>query len=294
MNFRNSTLTAPLAACLVALPAAAQNGAAGSETSFSSARNAPTAGGAAASASFDVESEVAHATAGPVADSESYSFVGGAAWSDASFSASGPVVFGVADGRGDKDGGEPETVFGFGFQDPGAGATTVAIGGASASGVNVVSNTELSVTSGAGVNLYGNPLGRSEVTVANALGANTAADAYTYTPALAIDGEVRIGKNYRLDLYGEPGEFRASYYGLSIPGIALPIGGLDGAFDLLGLFLEAGPLAPAATDMTGWTLPVPFAPVLVGQSLDYQGYVLSSLAPLGGSFTNRLVVTFKN
>lgn len=272
--------------------AAAQAGAAGSESHLSSARNLPAAAGSADSANYVAEVELAFASGGAPTSSENYRFRGGAVWTGTELSPSGPLVFGFADAVGDKDGGETRVLSGLGFQAPGAGAPSVSLGGANASAVNVLSDTELSLVTPAGVDAFGNPLARVDVALTNGLGTSTAADAFVYTPALQVPEAPRVGSSFEIELHAGPLEFQDLYYGLPIPGFALPVAGIDGAFDLLAFNSSPVSFAPSGGDITTWTLPVPATPTLVGQSIDWQAFSLDGLAPLSGSFTNRITTTF--
>lgn len=264
----------------------AQSGLSGSGSSHSSSRDLPTSGGRAASVNYSVESSVAHATAGPGMSSASYAFEGSVAWTPASVSSPGPVVFGVVGGRGVKEGGTIETVVGLGFQAPGAGTTSVTFAGAPGTALSVLSDTELQVTAPAGLDGFGNTLGLVEVIVANALGSSTSEEAFAYTPMLARFDPARVGGSYKLHLLDAAGAFQALDYGLEIPGFAVPIPPLTGAFGLIALDLHVFGFKPATSDTTTWTLPVPPNPSLVGLTLQLQAASLTSLAPLGGSFTN--------
>ena len=282
-----------------ALSPTAQSGVAGATTTISPARNLPALGGVSSSASTTAESELGLATGGPVVSSASYRFEGGAVWTQNGFQPSGPVVFGLesafptAGAVGASAGGEAETVLGLGFASPGAGATSVSLAGAPASGVHVLDDNRIAITTPAGVDVLGNPLAGVALSVTNALGTSELADAYVYTPALVAGDPPRVGETFRLHLFGEPGDFQDLYFGVPVPGFALPIAGIAGAFDLVGLSISPVSAAIATSHDTSFLLPVPNSPSLVGQSIDWQGFSLDSLAPLGGSFTNRLTTTFQ-
>ncbi len=269
--------------------ASAQTGASGAESRFATTRDL-AAGGGGASESFLSEASVASVALGTESVSSSYRFEGSVAWASVDLSGVGPVPFGIADGRGTKDGGEPETLFGVGFAAPFSGATSVSLGGEPATGVNVTSDLTLDLLTAAGVSPSGNPLGVVPVTVANALGTNTTASGYAYTPALVAEEPLRVGRPFRLRTLGEPGQLQEVYYGFSIPGFGIPIPGIDGAFELLAFFKKAQPTvfsAPSAD--TVWQLAIPNSPGLIGLTLEFQGSALDSISPLSGSLTNRLV-----
>lgn len=280
-----------LAVCLLTPAPLAQSGTSGSETSVSPARNLSSAGGRTASESAVAEVELAFATGGEATTSESYRFLGGTVWSGNGFAPTGPVVFGIAQPAGTKDGGLTELVHGLGFQTPGAGVTTASLGGQAAGGVTVLSNSQLSLVTPPGVNPFGNPLGRVGLAVANDHGASALEGGYVYTPALDVAEPPRAGEDFSIHLFAKPGDFQDLYLGLSLPGVALPVAGIEGAWELLGFF--ASPLSAtfASADVTTWTLPVPASPSLVGKTIEWQAYSFGSLAPLSGSFTNRLSTT---
>lgn len=274
--------------------ALAQSGASGSESYVSTARNLPASGARASSESVDAETELAFTTAGAEATSESFSFQGGAVWTGNELVPSAPIVFGVVDPKGTSAGGESELVLGFGFQAPGAGATSVTLGSASASGVAVLSDTQVSLVAPAGVNPFGNSLGRVSLEVANANGAAALDDAYLYTPALWFEDEPVIGETFSIRMTGSPGDLQDLYFGLSFPGVAAPIAGFTGSWELLQFFASPVPSGPAPDGETTWSLPVPLNPSFVGASLEWQAIAITSFSPLTGALTNSIVTTISN
>ncbi|QDU65863.1 IPT/TIG domain-containing protein [Engelhardtia mirabilis] len=274
------------AASALAPIVSAQSGVSGSESSIAPAGNLNSAGGATGSAGYAAETSLAFAGGATASSSANYSFRGGALWSENGFAPPGPAVFGVLQGSGSKAGGDTVTVVGSGFL--GGGPISVEVGGAAASGVTVVSDTELSLVTPPGVNVYGNPLGASDVTVGDGLTTATATDAYVYTPALTAPAELRIGAPYEIAMYATPGALIDLYIGVAIPGVVLPIGGLDGAFEMLGFFLSPTSSTFAGPEPQVWGFPLPKDPNLVGLAFQWQGFELTNFAPLTGSFTNRL------
>jgi len=284
-------LAVPTLLVAAALSADAQNGASGSESWLSSARNAPSSGGSSRSESISVESELGFATAGPPATSESFAFQGGAVWTGAGFDPVGPVVFGLADAKGHAAGGETEVVLGLGFQEPGAGATTVAFDGVAGGGVVVLGDTQLTVVSPPGTNLVGNPKGRVDVSVANAYGSSQASGAYTFTPAITQAGVARIGKTFHVLSTDEPGALEVLAYGKTVPGVTVPVFPYSGVLELI---LASGPLSgvvPVPNGFGNFAIPVPPLASLVGGSVDLQMLSLSTLVPGTGSFSNTIQVT---
>ena len=294
-------LLIPLTCGLLGSALAAQSGIAGASVTVSPARNLPAVGGISSSTSFAVESEIGFATGGPVASSTNFVFEGGAVWTGNGLAPVAPVVFGIASdfngpgAVGTAAGGQVEHVLGLGFQLPGAGATSVSLGGAPAPSVLVQSDNRIEITTPPGVDSpLGNPLAAVELSLTNNLGTSSVQDAYTFTPALAVGEQPRVGQTFRLHLLGEPGDFQDLYFGVPLPGFALPVAGIAGAFDLVALSQSPVSATFAISNDTSFLLPVPNSPSLVGQSIDWQGFSLNSLAPLGGSFTNRLTTTFQD
>lgn len=224
--------------------------------------------------------------------SESYSLVVGAIHADGALAAGPPVVAGVTELAGTKDGGQTAHVVGFGFADVLAGTTTVDFGSSMTPSVSVLSNTQLQVSTPPGVDLLGNPLGLVDVSVTNQLGAGTAADAYAYLPALIESGEASIaGGALSLSLHSIPGALAVLSYGLSLPGVGVPVAPFDGSLTILvGQVIVPG-LEPAPDGIVAWEFPLPDDPALTGATIEFQAAALENLAPLGGSFTNTLPIT---
>lgn len=280
--------------------AAAQSGVAGATITISPARNLPAAGGVSSSSSYLAESEIGFATGGPVATSSHYQFEGGAVWTQNGLAPVSPVVFGIessfptSGAVGTSAGGESEVVLGLGFTSPGVGTPSVSLAGAAATGVSVLDDNRIAITTPPGVNAYGNPLAGVALSVGTTLGTSELEDAYVYTPALAAGDTPRVGETFRLHLLGEPGDYQDLYFGIPVPGFALPVAGIAGAFDLAAYFTSPVSASFANSHDTSFLLPIPNSPSLVGKSIDWQGFSLSSLAPIGGSFTNRLTTTFQS
>lgn len=282
-----ATPTALLLAALAASTASAQSGAAGDADQFFVVRDVLPAGGVSASSAVSVESAFGHATAGPPAASASYRVQGGAIFTGPELTLTGPLVFGLEGGQGDRLGGEAEVVYGVNFA-PGAGMTTVAIGGAGVA-ATVQSDLSLAVTSPAGVDAIGNPLGATDVTVTNQLGSSTAADGYVYTPALRNNAEARLGKVYRVHYLGEPGSFVVLMLGLSHPTISLPYSFWDGQFDLVTILFYWTPFLAAPDGSLTVEFTIPDHPDFLGFPFEFQAAALDSISPPGGSFTNNLL-----
>lgn len=274
------------AACVLQPTLLAQSGASGSETIRSPARSLSAAGGSATSTGTSSETELALPIAGPVSTSANHRFLGGAVWTDNGYAPGGPIVFGVLEGSGTKDGGELEVVIGAGFQS--AGALQPLFGDLPVLSTTVVSDSELLVQSPPGVDLIGNALGQTSVTVGDGIQSSTASDAYLYRPGILSPTGLRLGEPAEIVVYANPGDLVTVYGGASLPGIVLPLAGFDGAFDLLAVYFDLfgstfvadGPL------VLDFTMPTKLS--LVGKTLQWQGSAIDSFFPLTGSFTNKL------
>ena len=291
--FRTGASLAAAAGFLIAVSpsAAAQSG---SESTLSTASNALSGGGTASSASYVADVGLAHVTAGPTNASTNYLFSGGAVWTTAELGTAAPVVFGVSDPAGSKDGGDARTLFGANLLEPGAGVTTVSIGGAAASAVIVQTDTTLTLTTPAGVNVHGNPLGLSDVLLANSLGASQADDAYRFDPSLTLATPAQLGTpTYGIRLQAQPGSFSILALGLEIPGLTIPFAGLDGALELPLILLDF-PLAVVPTGTHTYSFPLPNDPALSGAVFPFQAASIESIAPFAGSFTNILHVAIQD
>ena len=285
-----SAWLAAAAVPLLATEPAAQSGA---ETRFSTGSRVQAAGGSAASGSFEVEVDLASTPGGPVHASASYSFTGGVAWMSADLGTDAPIVFGFADASGTKDGGDARTLYGANLQASGAGATTVRIGGTPASGVAVQSDSELTLTTPGGVNQHGNPLGRSDVELQNAIGTSRAGEAFRFDPSLTLDGTPQLGAGYEIRLHAQPGALALLSIGFEQPGVTVPFKYIDGALEL-PLLLFTFPLAFVPSGTKAWPLPVDDDPSLVGFDVPFQAVAVDAIAPLSGSFTNVLHVVVQD
>jgi len=282
-----ATPAALLLAALAGLPAAAQTGAAGDAQRVFVVRDALPAGGVSSSAAVSVQSAFGHATGGPTATSANFQVQTGAIHTGGGLTVTGPLVFGVDGGVGDRLGGEARLVYGYNFL-PGAGLTSVDLGGTTVA-ATVQNDLSLSVVSPAGVDSVGNPLGETDVTVTNQLGTSTARGSYVYTPALRNNADARLGKTYRVHYVGEPGSFVVLMLGLSHPTISLPYSFWDGQFDLVTILFYWSPFLAAPDGSLTVEFSIPDHPDFLGFPFEFQGAALDSISPLGGSFTNNLL-----
>lgn len=282
----------PLLIALSSVPAVAQSGASGSEQHVAPARELLGGSGASQSETYRAETAVASTSGGVESTSSNFRFRGSTAWVESSFAPAGATVFGVVGGGGTKDGGEIETVFGAGFQ---SGAPpTVTVGGLAATGVSVLSDTELTLVTPGGIDALGNPLGAVDVTVDDGSGPSTAAGAYRFEPAIEVPSPLKLGQPYKLAFHGTPGSLIGLYNGAPLPGFALPVNGIDGAFDLVAVFFSPVPTTVLGAGPQVWTFPLPNDPILAGKAFQWQGFEIDSFVPLGGSFTNRLTTPISN
>lgn len=267
--------------------AAAQDGGlSGAGGTYSTARVVASGGGVSTSPSF----YTLESTVGP-------RNVVGASQHQLSFQRAGVVaapntlpagrawLFGIAQARGTKDGGDLVHVYGTGFQSMGA-VIDLRFDGVSAGALNVLSDHELTVTSPAGVDPFLNPKGRV-VVEARFVGGETQrlADAFVYTPAIVQHAPALVGQTTALELWSPAGSFQQVFYGISAPGLGVAVPPFDGAARLLLLNGPLSPFVPATSNATTLLLPVPASQALVGLSLEFQGIAID-LFPLGGSFTN--------
>ncbi|MEM7309690.1 MAG: hypothetical protein AAF682_23645 [Planctomycetota bacterium] len=278
----------------LALPTQAQSGASGSESWHSTARSVPTGGGAAASETLRVESEISLALGGPVAASESYVFQGGAVWTGPELAPGGPVVFGVAGAHGPATPDGTEIVIGLGFETAGAGILTAAFDGVSTTAATVLGDTRLALTPPAGAGATGNPKALVDLELTSDLGSSRAGEAYAYTPALVQLEPVHVGGVLHATLIDEPGVLHVLAYGIAEPGLVLPVGHFEGALELIYGLAVVGAFQLAPSGYTDYALPVPNNPALAGMSLDLQAFSLDSLDPAAGSFSNLTTITIQN
>jgi Tol biopolymer transport system component len=199
-----------------------------------------------------------------------------------------PLVFGASPAFGAAAGGEPVAVHGFNL---GVFGPSVTLASVAASGASAASNTVVTATTGPGTNAHGNPLGTGDVAVTTLFGTASAPDAFVYGPALSEGAPPRVGQPYALDVHLRAGELFQVAIGKSLPGVAVPVWPLTGATELLLGVTFVTDLTAAPAAVVTLTLPIPASPSLAGTTLELQGAVLTSVAPLAGSFTNRLATT---
>lgn len=197
-----------------------------------------------------------------------------------------PVVFAVTPAFGPKAGGSVVTISGLNFDKFGVGpSVTVDIGGNPATGVSVISNTQLTATVPAGTS------GPKPVTVTSSFGGNTQVDGYIYTPAVTTTANSAIGETFVMRNYGEVGNSFNTYVSTLQTSANTAYGTLlIGPFPLVQLL----PTLPYAgpDGITTFTLVVPYSPALVGLTVWFQSLDISQFSPLVGVLTNATSTTF--
>ena len=272
---------------LTALPVTAQDVAMGGSESYVLDAPAIVGGGGVASSSSYTASVVIEAPTVPShLASETNRMLAGPALFGAEPTGA-PILFGVREGTGTKDGGQAVTLFGRNLDARGAGTSSAALGGKQLSGFTVTSGLTASGFTSQGVNVYGNPLGAVGASLTNQLGSTSRSSAFAYTPAVVLDSLPVVGHGYGLSLHAPPGATVSMSYGLTIPGLALPLFNLDGAIEILLQITIVVPFTPTpASGHFQLAAAIPPAPGLAGLKLPLQALAFTDLATLSGSFTN--------
>lgn len=283
-----SRVRALLPALLTAATPLGAQAVAGGENATAAAQSILASAGVVAGVDRVVEGGLAQTATGEAMSSASYRLESGVVWTSGPLGSDAPLVVGVRPGVGSKDGGEPVTVVGMNL-DP-LGAADVAFAGELGSSATVTGSNTISVTTPAGVDLYGNPLAEVPVAVSHALGGHEAADAYAFLPAISVHGDVQVGRGFELSLATEPGALYWVAYGRSMPGSAVTIAPFDGALAVLfHLVVFDGGVSP-----TGWKklpLAVPDEPSLAGAPIDLQLLSITDLNTPAGAFSNSITIT---
>lgn len=281
-------LSLHVAALALSAPTFAQDLAfAGSESYQLEAPQIVGAGGLATSASFSAWIEIDAPGVGGTASSASYALDPTATLVGAAPTTT-PLVFGVAEGSGTKNGGQPVTVFGRHLDALGAGATA-SLGGVALSGVSVTSPTTLTGTTNLAVNQYGNSLGRVGLEVGGPGGTSARGAAYVFTPAVVADTVARIGEDFVMSFHSGPGDLISASYGVAFDGVAVPLWALDGATELIQQITPIFPLVscpPSGHHQVVRT--VANLPAIVGIELPIQGLAFDDVVHLTGAFTNMM------
>jgi hypothetical protein len=250
-------------------------------------------GGAAASSSASYLLDGSLVAPAELASGAEWTFRPATVWSGSSFQPAGPLVFSAFPSEADRGGGTAASVIGYGFAAPGAGPLDITLAGVPVVAPLVASNSVALLSVPPGVNGFGNPLGRGDVQVQNFQGGASAVGGFTYTPAVVLDGPVRIGQTAPLRLALPPSSFYALAAGASIPGFAVPVPPLQGALELISQVALITGVKFSISGQAVFQPPVAADLALVGVQIELQGISLTGLGSLVGTFTNRLVVTIQ-
>ena len=240
----------------------------------------------AASSSYVAQMKLGLAPSGVTSVSSQHEAHFGTAAIPAQLSPGPPLVFAVEPAAGDKSGIEPVTIRGFNLDD-GSGTAFASLGGVAMFGATTT-NTVLSAVNGPGTNVHGNPLGRVDAEVITAAGSGVGSELFIYTPALTEEAAPSVGQTYLLDLHLPAGSFYQLALGTSVPGVSAPVPPLDGAAEILLGIVQLTGLVPAPANLVTLPLPIPANPGIIGVPIELQAAVLTGLAPLAGTFTNKL------
>lgn len=274
----------------LATPAGAQ-GVSASESYIELAHATAAAGGSGQSDLHQSESGAGYAVSGPKSASANYQALSGVVWIDSAGLGSGPVILSVLADQGDKLGGDSVQVIGLHLDSPGGGSTAVEFDGVAATGVAVVSDTQIDVVTPPGLSPLGNPKGPVTVKLENDLGSSELEGGFKYLPALVLENPAVPGQKVYMGKHGTPGASWKLYLGTTFPGTGMPYPPFEGSLELLANIMSLGPMQHSTSSYHQTVLTVPNNPALSGLSFDFQALEFSSFAPLAGSFTNVLTVT---
>jgi hypothetical protein len=196
-----------------------------------------------------------------------------------------PVFFAATPDFGPRAGGTPVTISGLNFDKLGVGPSlTVNVGGGLATGVTVLSSTQLTARVPAGTGVNGGA-GPRPVTVTTSLGSSTNAEGYVYTPAVRVTPITRQKAQVVFRNYGPPGQPFVQFYSY------LPTFGntkfgkiLIGPAPIYQLF----PLLfyPSPDGISSITLTVPDDPILDYVTIYWQSLDITQFGPVKGKLTN--------
>jgi hypothetical protein len=194
-----------------------------------------------------------------------------------------PVIFGVTPNLGPMGGGTAVTIAGLNFDKFGVGpSVVVSVGGAPATGVVVVSNTQIDAITPAG------PSGPASVVVSSTFGSDTRPDGFLYTPAVLSTPLVSLNGLLEISNVGPTTAILFDAFVSPLPASIPfpPFGTILIDPSLVFNFVEDGTYPPPNGFHT-LSVTVPNLPVLVGLSLYFQSAVLLSLTPPTIVLTNR-------
>lgn len=263
---------------------------AGSPNYTAVAHGVVEAGGPSSSPSYQAEASVSQAVAGEPQNSDSYSSSEGFPSVEPTLDTDEPIVFGIIPSYADKNGGDPLTVFGANFMLPGTGTTDVLLDSSFGTNVVVTSPTTISFDSSAGLDSFGNSLGRVDVRVTNNLGSSRVEKALGFTTLLELDGLAQVnGAPFDVRLVTKEPVFYFLSLGLALPGVFFPISPFEGSIALFEptKTIRSFVFSPGETAIT---LAVPDDPSLAGLTIDFQALAIDDPVELSGSFSNVLPV----
>jgi hypothetical protein len=242
-------------------------------------------GGGAASASYGGWVSVGAPSDGGLSSANFLADVGFLASSDP-LPADEPIIFGFSPERGNNAGGTLVTVSGWNFDKFGVGpSVTMDIAGNPATGLSVLTNTQLTATTP-----LGDP-GPQNVVVTSSLGSGSNPNAWLYTPAVISTAYTQVGGEMDIRNYGSVGN---SF-------ITLASGGAGFAGTQFGPFLITQPFIfvmygvpyPSRDGIHTLHVNVPNNPILLGFTVHFQSLEATQLSPVLGQFTNASTVTFQ-
>ncbi len=286
---KHANLVALLAA-VCAAPAAGQESYSASESYAMFAGAHVGAVSRSTSETYAADVKLGQPASGQRIGSPSYLADTGTAAIDASLPAGEVLLFGLDPPVGDKEGGEPIRVLGFGLDAP--GVPQVRLGGIPATGETIVSNTQISAVTAAGVDGFGNPRGAVDVLMLHSLGFDILDDGFVYAPALVAPHPFRVGSPATIDVHTSAGSFYMVWFG-SATGFGFPVPPFEGSAVVVLFLIAIAPLQQAAADVASLTAKLADNPSLAGLNLNFQGLTVSSLAPVAGEFTNQLSVVIQ-
>lgn len=278
-------------ACLLGTTTDAQ-GMSASESGFTPVQSLNAAGGLSLTVTGNQSTaSLSQLGTGAEATSTNYLLQDSVAWSPSVILPTGPIITGVREGSGDKDGGETVTVFGFNFDAVGAGIHDVQFDGNPGTNASVLSNTMISVQTPASLNSLGNTIGASSVTVTNSLGSDDTSDAFYFEPALVQATHAQLGRTLQLRLQTSEDAIPFYLFGLSIPDFGIATPPFDGQLEcILQLLFVSTAIVPATAGVSVQKIPVPKT-LPTGVVLEFQALSIDDFTLTSGSWSNRVEVT---
>lgn len=196
-----------------------------------------------------------------------------------------PVIFAITPGFGAKEGGTSVALSGINFDKLGSGASfALSIGGASATGVSVVSNTQATATTPAGA------MGPADVVASTVFGSDTLAGGYVYTPAVVAQPTAVPGGSLTVKNYGPLGGLFELWWSPLTTFIPLPPYGTILIGPSPATKLTAG-FYTAPDGINTKVIAVPSGPGLSGLQVHFQSVSIVTSPTLSILLTNRSTTT---